>query len=279
MDPIEQQKVQDDKVPEPITPEMEKAIAGGWKPLEEWEGNPEDWADHKEFNKRGEYIDHIKSLSSDYKRAQKKIARLEESFNQLSEHHAKVREVEYEKAMSDLKNLKKEALSNMDYDRVVEVDEKISELKETDPKKQPTPENTKQELPDELQSWMDENTWYDKDSILRGAANALIEDILRSEPHRKSDISGVLSEVTATMKKEFPNKLGTTRTRKSEILDVGDEPTSSQRGSQAPKNLARYMTEEQRKVATRFVKQGAFKNVEDYAKELYEVGEIKVRGV
>lgn len=42
----------------------EKAAAGGWKPLEDWEGKPEDWSSAEAFNIRGEFIGKMKHQDS-----------------------------------------------------------------------------------------------------------------------------------------------------------------------------------------------------------------------
>lgn len=251
-----------------LDPDVEKAQAGGWKPLEEWEGNPEEWIDAKTFNKNGEYIDHIKSLSSEHKKAQKKIAKLEKEFSLLSEHHAKVSKVEYDNAMRDLKALRREAFSNMDMDQVDEIETKIDELRETQiqaPKAQPQTVNSDVEV----EVWKKTNSWYSEDKTMRALANGLIQEVLQEDPDRIHDPVGVLEEITQQLKVEFPNKFGT-RTR---ATSATIEPDNS--GKKQTTSLSRRLNDEQRRFAKRFVDMGAVDSIESYAKQLHDIGELK----
>lgn len=254
-----------------VSPEEEKALASGWRPLEEWDGNPEDWIDAKTFNKNGEYIDHIQSLSSNYKKAQKKIAKLEKEFSVLADHHAKVRELEYKKALGDLKNLKKEALLNLDADKVLEIDDQIEELRESQAQEQKASAAETSEVGDYVKSWVSQNKWYETDKTLRAATNGLIQEILAEDPSRKEDIEGVLSDVLVQLKQDFPNKFGnaTPRTRSTSATI---EPDNDVRTTKT--NYSRRLTAEERKFAQRFVEAGAFKSVEEYAKQLYELEQV-----
>lgn len=253
-----------------IDPEVEKAQAGGWKPQEEWEGNPEDWVDAKQFNKNGEYIDHIKSLSSDHKKSQKQIAKLERELSILAEHHSKVAKIEYEKAMKDLKDLKKEALANLDADRVMEIDDRIEELRESRIQEPKAQRQEPQSYNDVVNTWVESNPWYNSDQILRAAANGLVQEILAQDPDRKQDIDGVLEEVSKQLKVEFPNKFGTQRTRTtSSVIEPGND------GKKQTTSYSRRLTAEQRRFAQRFVDRGAIASIEEYAKQMHDIGELK----
>ena len=250
-------------------PDVDKAVAGGWKPQEEWEGNPEDWVDAKQFNKNGEYIDHIKELSSNYKKAQKKLTKLEQDFGVLAEHHSKVREIEYKKAMTDLKTQKREALSSFDADRVMEIDDQIEELKDSQVKSTQQVTNKSQAISEELQEWIDENPWYNKDAVLRGAAHGLIDEMVSQDPSRSDDVQGLLKDVKKTLEKEFPNKLGVRTRSPSGVVESGENIRTTKT------SYARRLNSEERKMAQRFVDRGALASIEDYAKQLYELEQMQ----
>lgn len=250
-------------------PEIEKAQAGGWKPLEEWEGNPEDWIDAKTFNKNGEYIEHIKSLSADYKKAQKRINKLEKEFSTLADHHSKVAQLEREKAIKELKAAKKEALSNLDADKVMEIDDKIEELRESS-LQEPKAAEVREDIDYQVEVWKKANTWYNDDKVLKAAANGLIQELLQEDPSRAEDPADVLEEVTKTLKLEFPNKFGSARTRSTSATI---EPDNN--GKTKATSYSRRLTEEQRGFANKFIKMGAVSSLEDYAKQLYDIGELK----
>ena len=75
------------------------ARAGGWVPLEEWQGDPDDWTDAREFVKKGELFHKISSQSSEIKELRKAIG-------SLMEHHEKVKETEFKRAYEYLKQQK-----------------------------------------------------------------------------------------------------------------------------------------------------------------------------
>jgi len=72
----------------------------GWKPKEEYEGDPEKWKPAKEFVERGELFGKIDTLGKDLKETRKAL-------KMLQEHHAKVKETEYKRAVDDLKHFKR----------------------------------------------------------------------------------------------------------------------------------------------------------------------------
>lgn len=258
-------------IQEPVSlGEEDKARLSGWKPQEEWEGNPEEWIDARTFNKNGEYIEHIKSLSSENKKAQKKLAKLEKEFATLAEHHSKVAQIEREKAMKELKAARKEAFSVLDMDKVEEIESRMDDLRDEEYRSKNSVKETGSQSNPAVDAWMEQNTWYGSDELLTAAANGLIQQAINKDPSRSEDAEGVLEEVALKLKKEFPNKFGTARTRTtSATLESGSE------GQAKPVSYARRLNDQQRRIGETFVRQGAIKNLEEYAKQLHEIGEIK----
>lgn len=58
-----------------------KARAGGWKPLEDWEGESDDWVDARDFNTRGEYITKIKDQNNQLANVEDRISNLNQMHN------------------------------------------------------------------------------------------------------------------------------------------------------------------------------------------------------
>jgi len=250
------------------TPKTEEiARESGWKPLEEWDGNPEEWVDAKTFNQRGEYLERIKTQSSQLKKLEKKLHSQEQTLKELADHHRKVAETERKRALDELKDLKKQALDIGDNERVVDIDDRIADLKQTKIEA-PQQEQTQPGLHPELVEWIEDNPWYEKDSILRGAANGVVEEIITNNPELKGEVSRVLEMATNRLKEEFPNKFGKRR-------QAITESSSNEANKGSPsKNLARKLTEEQRGFAKRFIQQGALKSYEEYAQQLADIGEL-----
>jgi hypothetical protein len=249
-----------------IVPKHEDvARESGWKPLEEWDGDPEDWVDAKEFNRRGEYMDRMKHQSSLIKKLEKKLSKQGQTLSELAAHHQKVKETEYKRALEELKLQKKEALEYMDHDRVIDIDDRIDDLKRVKESEKTTtvPEGT----PPEVQEWIEDNPWYEEDVLLQGAAEALIKKEVSKNPEIE-DLRGLLDKVTDRLKQEFPNKFGRKTRQTMPVAEPGNnEPSKT---SKASKYSARNLNELELRVAKKFVALGAVKSVEEYAKQLAE---------
>jgi len=247
----------------------DQARQQGWKPQEEWEGDPEGWVDAKTFNQRGEYMDRIKSQSSLIKKLEKKLSTVESTMSELAEHHRKVRETERAKALSDLKAMKVDALDMGDHAKVVEIDEEILNVKTAASEDKPK-EN---KLHPAVEEWIEENSWYKTDAMLRGAAEGFVKDLVDRNPSLQGDVEEILKQTTEKLKEEFPHKFG--RKIRTTVVDT-DGGESIPRTPQT-KYTARHLNPEQRKIADRFVKQGAVKSLEEYARQLAEINELDVQ--
>ena len=151
------------------TPTEETAIDKGWRPEDEWTGEPEQWRPAKEFLDRGELMDRISDQTRQLRGHKDELATIKSALKEMGEHNSKIAKVEYDKAMKDLKSLKVQAMEVDDYERIVDVDEQIQDLKEA--KKEVATEETKpKEVHPEIEAWMKENQWYGRDVIMRGAA-------------------------------------------------------------------------------------------------------------
>lgn len=245
----------------------DKARESGWKPLEEWSGNSDEWVDAKTFNQRGEYLERIKTQSSQLKKLEKKLHSQEQTLKELADHHRKVAEIERKKALDDLKDLKRQALDLGDNSKVVEIDDKISDLKQLKIE-EPVKQQSQEEMHPDLVEWIEDNPWYEQDDILTGATNGLVAGIIKKHPELKGQVREVLDMATSKLKEEFPSKFGKRR-------QTVTESSSSETAKGSPdKNLARKLNEEQRQFAKRFIQQGALKSYEEYAQQLAAIGEL-----
>lgn len=184
-------------VPGEFTPVQQEALQQGWVPKEEYEGDTEKWVDAAEFLRRGELFRKIESQS-------KEMKELRKALNSLAQHNAKIREVEYKRALDDLKSQKKEALSEGDAEKVVDIDERIDFVKEQQraSQAQQVQEVTQSvEIHPELQSWVSKNPWYESNPDMRKFADkygmALAGEMSPTE---------ILKEVEKAVKERFKDK-------------------------------------------------------------------------
>lgn len=254
----------------------QKAHAAGWRPQTEWEGNPEDWVNAKEYLRVGEMMDRIKSQGSQLRSYTKKLDQLESALKQLGEHNKKIQEKEYNKAMRDLKAMKAQALEQGDYETVVEIDERLADYREVDPAKAPQiPETTTNPV---IETWMEENQWYEQDAIMRGAADAMMHQLRASQPALTAD--QILASVSETMKEEFPHKFGGTKgtqTRRTTVEPNMDGTARARTTQSKAKYTSKHLNEMQLKTGKTFVRTGAIESLEEYAKQLADLGELDIQ--
>jgi hypothetical protein len=185
---------------EPLSPTQQEALSQGWVPKEDFEGDAEKWVDAGEFLRRGELFRKIESQSKEMKDMRKAL-------QEMAKHNAKIREVEYQRALDTLKQEKKQALSEGDADAVVEIDEKIDLVKTQQRQdiQQQTTQAVPQELHPELATWMNRNGWYQTTPSMRGWADARGVE-LAQEGRSPTEVLKILEqEVKTRFSEKFHN--------------------------------------------------------------------------
>ena len=222
-----------------VNPVEAKAREQGWTPKEEFEANPDNagkkWRDAEEFVDRGELFSKIDELSRKYKSTQKTL-------DQLNDHHKKVKESEYQRALATLKAQKKEALEEGDADALIEIDDRIADVKAA----QKVERTTQAELPEELEQWIGKNPWYETDKEMADDADAI--GIGYKAKHPSVSPAEVLSHVEKQMKKLYPEKFTNPNRPKAGVESPSTRGTS--------KSSSPQLTEEQERVVRNFERQG-----------------------
>lgn len=257
-----------------------EARAEGWKPLDEWDGDPDDWVDAKEFNFRGKLMKRIQQQSSDLNSVKKENEEVKNALRALGEHNKKIAEQEYKRALKDLKQRKLDALEDDDHRTVLEIDEQIEDLQTSQKElenEEVIPDESKEEkdeLPPEIKTWLakDTNKWYHEDPIMRGAADSVFLSYMQQHPN---DIVGGLEYVEKTMQKRFPAEMGVKTTPKAAAVTESDgRGNAGKRQNRGKKYTHRDLSEEQKSVAQTFVRQGVFKDIQEYVDQLVKTGEL-----
>jgi hypothetical protein len=141
-----------------LTEHEKEAMARGWKPLEEFKGDPSEWKGAKAYLKDGERFASLISLQNDNKK-------MREAIGKLAEHNRKISELEYNKALNDLKSRQAEAAEIGDRSKVAELADKLIDLS----KKQPEVEDvfavdSQKDLEEQVQTaykaFISENEWF-----------------------------------------------------------------------------------------------------------------------
>jgi len=256
-----------------LSPTEEKAMASGWRPEDEWDGESDEWIDAKTFNRNGEFMTRIQKQSKELSSNRDQMDKLKSAMKELGEHNKKIAEQEYKKAISALKKEKLLALEEEDHRAAEEIADKIDELKEAkqEAKEAPAMEKPPADIAPapEFTTWAGDNSWYHNDVILRGAADALGEEYANANPG--APLADVLDHVTKAIKGEFPNKFSNKNQSNPGSVT---EKSSNGRKAKKSKYSEKDLSDEQRQFAKMFVDTGAFENVQEYVDQLVISGEL-----
>lgn len=242
----------------------ERAAARGWRPKEEWDGEPDAWRDARTFVERGDLMEVISKQS-------KKIKKMQFVLDDVSVMMEKNKAAALEEAKKQLKAAKVEALSSMDYDKVVEIDEKIQEVasaaKASSNKKEA---DNGDEFKEYFQNnWINNNRWYEESFKMKVVADQIGAAFLSKNPD--STPEEVFSEVDKRIRREFPENFGS-KQQKEDTSGSSRAPqaVAGQGQGRTTSTSRKTLTAEQKKVGQRYVELGVFKTLDEYAKNIPE---------
>lgn len=223
----------------------QRALEMGWRPKEDYNGAEEDFIDAKEFVNRKPLFDKIESQS-------KQIKAVSKALDALKQHYTKVQETEFNRALAQLKSVRKTALNEGDGDSFEEADNAIKQVEAQVQALQATaqtPAVQTEELHPEFQAWISKNPWYNSTRYMREFA----DDIGMQFSKNGLTPSEVLVEVEKAVRKEFPHKF--TNPNKSNAPDVGSSrKESGSNRSRSDDNVE--LTDQERRIMNTLVSQG-----------------------
>lgn len=238
------------------TPLEQEAMDQGWRPKEDFQGEPDRFIDAAEFIRRGELFAKIEHQN-------KELKQVRTALEQLKQHHAKVEKSTYDRAIKDLQQQRKTALAEGDVELFDKLDNDVDELKEARDQFVEQAKNTPAtpEVNPEFAQWVSKNPWYEKDVAMAGAADRIGIQLARQGIPPME----VLKQVEAKIKEEFPHKFSNPNRTKPSAVE-----TPVVRGTP---NKSRFVpSEEEKRIGMNFVRAGAFAKIEDYYAELQKMG-------
>lgn len=229
----------------------EKAKTLGWKPRTEYDKDPADWVSAREFLARQSFFDKIKSQSSE-------IRNLREDIKAMSQHFSQMKEVEYKRALSELKSERKEAIASGDSAKAESVSDQITEIETARTVAKTTPQ-TQNYGSAEFESFKQRNGWYNTDSDLTKKANAIGIGYANMNPNASPE--QVLSYVEEAMRPSIQPK---------KTIAPASPDSSGVKGGfkgKAGKLTEGDLTDMQRKMMNTFVQRGVLTK-EKYLEQL-----------
>lgn len=250
---VEAEAVDTDQVTEPVGTVEDSAREQGWRPKEEWTGDPSKWVSAETFVAKGELIAKIESLGRKLKDTEKTMA-------MFKDHHAKVKETEFKNAVAFLKQQKKEAYESGDVDKIIEIDDRIADVRETQKKQQEAIKQEAASNPD-FDEWVSENNWYNKDTEMRTDADTVGAAYKRNNPEKSAQ--EILDYVTKKIKQMHPDKFQNQARNKPSAVEGST-------GRQAASRDAFLLSDEEKKVMNTFIRQGIMTK-DEYIAEIKKV--------
>lgn len=222
----------------PVDSYEAEAREQGWRPKEEFEGDPDKWKPAKEFVERGELFGKIDHLGKELKETRKAL-------KMLQEHHTKVKETEYKRAVDELKALQKRHLEEGNSDGYLEASELLTDLKAEQKAREAVSQAQPAQADPRFTSWVNDNPWYTKDLELRDYADVVGLGYANKNPG--VDPEEVLKYVTAQVKSHFKDKFQNPNRVRPSAVEGNSTPTASNKSSFE-------LTEDERRVMNTFVR-------------------------
>jgi hypothetical protein len=251
------------------TPQLSEAeqtaMAQGWLPKDQWEGEPEDWIPARQFLRNGELFGRINT----YKH---KVQSLEKSVEALVKHNEQVFDAGYKAALEQLKAERRVALRDGDVEAVEQIEERMDELKtEATEKKEEfkqvvTPQQST--MHPAWEPWVETNNWYSKDAAMRGYADGEAKKIVDDARAKGANIEfdKLLVEVSRKVKERFPEKFGSQQ--RTVVKDDGKAGAGGSRKAVKSDDIEANMSSMEIELMNTIVRSGVSKEkyLEDYKK-------------
>lgn len=236
-----------------LTPIQQKAAEQGWKPKDQFQGEPDDFIDAAEFVRRGELFEKID-------RQNREVKQLKDALHAFKAHHTKVKEAEYNRALKAVEAARKKAFDEGDRDQFFALEQQMDSIKdEAALVKEAAKVVDAPQIPPALETWAEKNSWYQSNRAMTAFA-----DRLGVELHAKGfTLDQALREIDAEVRKEFPEKFAAPAANRRP-----PQPEGSTRTGATSKSSGFKPSDDERRVAKKFVQQGLFETEAAYYKEL-----------
>ena len=229
----------------------------GWKPKDEYEGDPAKWRPAKDFVERGELFGKIDHMGKELKETRKAL-------KMLQEHHTKVKETEYVRAVDELKALQKRHLEEGNSDGYLETSELLTDLKAEQKAREVVGAAAPAPVDPRFTEWVGANKWYEKDAEMREYADVVGNGYAQRNPGL--DPEDVLVYVSKQVKKQFAEKF---------VNPNRNKPSAVEGASTGAANKSSFeLTEDERKVMNTFVRSGVMSK-EEYIAQVKQMKGVK----
>ena len=269
--------------PEKVARDYEQeAKQMGWRPKEEFRGNPDDWRDAETYVKRGEeFLPIVRSqLRKTEQQLNETASRLEASekdfalrLKRIENANQKALEKQRLQMAQEIERQKREAVKFGDEDRYNELSEQELDLyRDLEPESEPVKEVQPQQAPasKEVVEWANENPWFGSDMPLTHYAVEIDAKLSQEAPYM--DDSERLARTKEMVQQRFPEKFGLSQSKPAPAIQQGISPVEGGQRNATARNTAKGWNElpsEAKAAGQRFVADGTYKSKDEYAKDYW----------
>lgn len=208
-------------------------------------------------------------MSKRVRNQSKQIGDLNYAMGELKSHNEAVYQAEVSRLKRELKELKekrKEAVTDGDNERVAFLDEQIKEINSVPAPKKP---DTPPPLPDGFEEWNETNQWFGTDTELTQTADNMFEELKRDDPvFRALPYKRKLKKIESLIKNEFPEKF---ESEKKPTPPAGGVESGGKKAAKSKVYTLADLPDDLKKTAKIFERQGVM-SVKDYIADLQKTG-------
>lgn len=256
--------------------EVIEARQGGWVPKDEWRGNPDDWRDAPDFNKRGREILPYVRRQLDEEREARESERKE--FEQRIERLQKMQRKSLERmrdrdaaAFGEAKRYAVERGDTDTYDRLSKEEQEALKAYDDDPSEEDdkSADDPLAHLPpadrSTIESWASANQAWANDPVVGGYCGQQFQRIRRESPGMP--VKDQLAEAEQMTRRKFPEAFGISRSRPDAVEGSNGRGAARSHGGR----FAAKLPPEAKAAFRQDVEDGIYKpdEIEAYAKEYF----------
>jgi len=188
-----------------------KAMRLGWVPQDQFKGDPDKWRPAEEFLDRG--MNMMPLLQRDNEKLHRSMTKLErklegqsrvfEEFRTFSEGAQKR---EYERGRAEAEGRLDKAIQEADVAAAQQARRDLAALENDKPKPVERKEEPKPDIDPDIQGWMGENPWFNKDATLTAYAGEIFGQLENTNADKSK--RELLAETKKRVMERFPEKFG-----------------------------------------------------------------------
>lgn len=244
-----------------------EARAQGWKPEEEWEGEPDKFVDAETFVKKGDqYVGLMKKRVEGLEKKFSYQEQLNKDMRNQYERLEKAKQKEIEQLEEQIRAQRRQAVTDGDGKAFDEAEKQLDELRDQKAARTPTNNGGEENLPPWAEEWKQENKWYGKDTTATAVAMSFAEQLRNTNPFLSE--KEFLDQVTEHVKQELPHKFK--KSKPDPIVDGDGGRRSNPDGGGSADSSYKNLPPEAKRECTRLMNEGIIKDKEVYAQLYFE---------